>query len=402
MFRWCSYLFLFNILINELILYFVHGIIMTREEIEEKGIRKMRWRKQLIGLCSLFCICFLTGCSVRIPAFVPDDENVLALAKAAISDMDDILVSASGLMVYESDSGYLIQCYTNQYVGELSDVLCGTEQLETDIVDSIESDTLSFTTWEPSDAVSVSNLTWYLDTKKDAYYQKQDAEKWTGYTFGTQILDIDWWQEQLENFKYGGKSDGDLLLEATYSGTDLEKLYQHMGVSLQADFSASDVNVTLYLDRWFGTLKQIQIQLSDTGSRMQTVIDDVSYQVMNSTFLFEVAKQSDVLVRTEEVLIPDDALEVELAEPSSGMLRANTQVISEKQGLSLGNLYYVNVEPTESFDEISYDTETYQIHVSSSSELDGQPEMTISLLDGVDAYSYAKTDLSEFDEIKIT
>lgn len=337
----------------------------------------------------LLCCLSLTGCSFHMPVFVPDDENVIALGKAVVSDIDAMTMTTHGLIVYASDSGYRIQRYTQETNGKLSDVLHGSRKLETDVTDQAQD--VSFDTWQPSKNASSETIEWYLNGKKDAYYQKKNTEKWIGYTSGKSIVDSDWWEHQFDNsaIKYGGISDGCLILEATYTDVDLTKLFQHLNVDIQTDTSSSDMSVRIFLNRWTGQIKQIQVRLSDTGSGIQTVIDDVTYRMTTCSFDITVSEES------ESVTIPKDVGSVSLVSPSSDMLLADTQTINAKQGLSLGDSCYVNVEKTESFDEIAYDAEKYQISVSSSSVLDGQPVMTIRLIDGVDAYSYAQTDLSE-------
>lgn len=359
----------------------------------------MKQKRFVAMLCVLSSVFMLSGCAMHVPVIIPDDENVLSLSSSVVKDLSSLNVSVDGIMLYGTDTkGYQVT-YKGSLSGDTSDVLSGKMHMEkASATSKKDSD------WEvavnKSDNITVSDdvlsndIEWYRDTKKDAYYEKQTETKWTGYLNGSSVMDISWWQDQLKEntaFKYGGKAKSSndkscYLLEATYSGDDVVSLMQHLGIRQNVSATTSDLHVNVYVNKWSGMPVDVEISASDTGSQIMISDDDVSNKL--AMFHFRLLFSDDA---ASDVSIPKDVSSLELVEPTNQILMTDSAEIDEKKGLRLHDMY-VNVTKSDVFNTIKYDTDKNLISVTSDTKLDGQPSMSVSLMDNGDAYLTAVSD----------
>lgn len=359
----------------------------------------MKQKRFATMLCVLSSVFMLSGCAMHVPVIIPDDENVLSLSSSVVKDLSSLNVSVDGIMLYGTDTkGYQVT-YKGSLSGDISDVLSGKMHMEkASATSKKDSD------WEvavnKSDNITVSDdvvsndIEWYRDTKNNAYYEKQTETKWIGYSNGSSVMDIAWWQNQLKEntaFKYGGKAKSSndkscYLLEATYSGDDAVSLMQHLGIRQNVSASTSDLHVNAYVNKWSGMPVDVEISASDTGSQIMISDDDVSNKL--SMFHFRLLFSDDA---ASDVSIPKDVTSLNLIEPTNQILMTDSAEIDEKKGLRLHDMY-VNVTKSDVFNTVKYDTDKNMISVSSDTKLDGQPSMSVSLIDNGDAYLTAVSD----------
>lgn len=359
----------------------------------------MKQKRFVAMLCVLSSVCMLSGCAMHVPVIIPDDENVLSLSSSVVKDLSSLNVRVDGIMLYGTDTkGYQVT-YKGSLSGDTSDVLSGKMHMEkASATSKKDSD------WEvavnQSDNITVSDdvvsndTEWYRDTKKDAYYEKQTETKWIGYSNGSSVMDIAWWQDQLKEntaFKYGGKAKSSndkscYLLEATYSGDDVVSLMQHLGIRQNVSATTSDLHVNVYVNKWSGMPVDVEISASDTGSQIMISDDDVLNKL--SMFHFRLLFSDD---KVSDVSIPNDVASLDLVEPTNQILMTDSAEIDEKKGLRLHDMY-VNVTKSDVFNTIKYDTDKNLISVTSDTKLDGQPSMSVSLMDNGDAYLTAVSD----------
>lgn len=357
----------------------------------------MKLRHVSLVIC-LSLSMILTGCSFHMPIVSPDDTNVLSLCQSGVSDISKLTVDVKGTAVYGSGEKGLMVSYQNQMQGDISEILKGTRTMESfDLTASDESawqvsKELNTDVVKKADTGVKQKTEWYLDTDADAYYERQTDADWSGYQNGTFIIDMDWWLKQMDTmaFRYDGKTkDADgrscYLLGMTYSGHDLVSLLKHLGLRWDVDASSSDMYVQVFVDTWSGVPTQISINASNTGSPVMISDENGVYQL--SVFDFDILLH----YKAETIAVPKTVTGLELQEPGNSLLVVDAAKVDKMNGLSLHGRY-VNVEANEVFDTIDFDMEKNMISVSSSKVLDGQPTMTISLVDNMDAYTNAVSD----------
>ena len=339
----------------------------------------------------------LTGCSFQMPVIVPDDKNVLDLSQSSVSDISEITVNMNGNIIYGSGEMGIYLSYEGVLRGDVNNTITGNLTRHMAEVKAVDLNNWQVISDFDVNSISVDNsvdtsLDWYLDTNGDAYYEKQKDTKWIGYSNGTSIVDISWWLSQLNDkaFKYGGKTKDSrgksvYVLDVMYSGNDIVDLMKHMGLRMNVDASGADLHVLVYVDRWSGVPTEINVSASNTGSQIMVFDNDA----MNYLSVFDFQLLLDM--KTDEVVIPSDITQLDLVEPDNSLLSKGSASIDEEHGLSLHDVY-VNVEANDVFDVVSYDFEKNMISVSSKKKLDGQPTMTVSLVDNMDAYTNAVSD----------
>ena len=339
----------------------------------------------------------LTGCSFQMPVIVPDDKNVLDLSQSSVSDISEITVNMNGNIIYGSGEMGTYLSYESVLRGDVNNTITGNLTRHMAEVKAVDLNNWQVISDFDVNSISVDNsvdtsLDWYLDTNGDAYYEKQMDTKWIGYSNGTSIVDISWWLSQLNDkaFKYGGKTKDSrgksvYVLDVMYSGNDIVDLMKHMGLRMNVDASGADLHVLVYVDRWSGVPTEINVSASNTGSQIMVFDNDA----MNYLSVFDFQLLLDM--KTDEVVIPSDITQLDLVEPDNSLLSKGSASIDEEHGLSLHDVY-VNVEANDVFDVVSYDFEKNMISVSSKKKLDGQPTMTVSLVDNMDAYTNAVSD----------
>lgn len=339
----------------------------------------------------------LTGCSFRMPVIIPNETNVLEYAKKSLADISDINVSIQGRVVYGKDKLGVLCEYQGNVQGSVDSVLHG--DMTTTQKDLVSDDILSWTvSSELLDSIQVSEdalqsqKQWYFDVETDAYYEKLTEAKWAGYSDGSSIVDVNWWFTQLYNtaFKYESETEDSqgnktYLLGAVYSGSDITLLIQHLGLPMSVSADTSDMYLNLYVDKWTGLPTELQIMLSDTGSQIMVSADTGLCAL--STFQFQLLFD----MKSDTVIIPDNVLDLELQQPDSNLMITGSNVVKKDSGLFLSG-FSVDVEANDLFDVINYSDN--QIDVSSSSALDGQPVMSVSLVENENAYVRAESDIN--------
>lgn len=356
----------------------------------------MKSRRNLLSMVGILTLTFmLTGCSFQMPVIVSNETNVLEHTKTVLDDISDIKVSMQGKVVYGKDNSGVLCEYQGSVRGSVDSVLY-SDMIITQ-KDLVSDDTFSWSvSSELSDSIQVSEdalqsqKQWYFDVETDSYYEKSTESKWTGYSNGSSIVDVNWWLTQLDNtsFKYENEtkdSQGNkaYLLDAIYSGDDITALIQHLGLPMSVSADTSDMYLNLYVDRWTGLPTELQITLSDTGSQIMVSTDTGLCAL--STFQFQLLFD----MKSDVVTIPDDVLDLELQQPDNNLMMTGSNVMKKDSGLFLSG-FFVDVEANDLFDVIDYGDN--QIDVSSSSTLDGQPVMVVSLFENENAYVRAVSD----------
>lgn len=361
-----------------------------------------------LAVCILFALC-LSGCSVHMPVLSPNDENVLDLARAAVSDISKFTVQMKGHALYGMDNKGIFVSYTSAVSGYSSGLLYGIRTEECSDVKTKDSDFWKHpSSFEESDVkndmqqngivlsdgILKNQVEWYLDTLSDTYYERQTDVDWAGYENGTSVISVDWWKSQLDNmtFRYDGdRKDANgkscYVLSTVYTGQDLVALFQHFGFRWAVDAKNASMIATVYLDKWSGKPSQILFQLASDGSCLDIANQDGTYSLAVFEYGFQFHYDAD------DVVLPEDVTDVSLQQPLRDMLVSDAVSLDEKKGLVCDD-FSVNVVDNDVFDVVHFDEKTQMIQISSSKDLEGQPMMSVSTVSSGDAYTDAVSAVS--------
>lgn len=335
-------------------------------------IKKSRIKCSVISLV-LLCSILFTGCSVRIPVITPDDKNVSALVSDYMANISDVSVDFKGSMKFESTSKpEHVVTKTGSISGDIGDVLYGTFSSE-----NVE-----------NNKTHNSSVDWYLNSKSDIFYENVDSSDWIGYKDGSKVYDFSWWHDIVAdiNLKYSGEVSLDgskvLLLDRTYSGSDLEMLLRHLHISWNADLSQSDMTLSIYADRWTGKPIKIVVSFAESGMPIVVNNDGVNEKLVDFNYTF------DFNMSSNDVKLPDIKSDSELIDYVGSAIGA-TSITSD--GLSLGN-YQVQFEKDDVFDDVSVEYQSAVIDVKSSLSVTGLPDVHVFVKNGLDAYSVISSD----------
>lgn len=369
---------------------------------KKERIECVKWQRCLISICCALALT-LTGCSVRVPVITPNETNVLEYAKSVIADISDIHVKVQGSFAYGQDMTGVLYEYQGQVQGSLQEVLyskvaCTQQALESDTTDVWSVSSKLSDEIELSDDILESEKQWYFDVVSGTYYEKTLDSDWVGYLNGDTKFDLNWWLHQLDNtaFQYDGEttdSKGNTVfsLNAIYSGDMIQEVFDHLGLTYDVSADTSDICLNLYVDRWSGFPTELKITSADTGSQIFVTTEDGPQTLTLFDFRLLFSNES------HQVSLPTEFDELELQ--MSDEVVSNMSVEQQDAGLVYQDMV-VSVEPNDVFDMVSYSDN--RIDVSSSLVLDGQPVMSVMIVDGEDAYVRAVSDknsiLSFYDE----
>lgn len=335
-------------------------------------LKKAYIKCSIISL-GLICSILFTGCFLHMPVITPDDKNVSALVSDYMSDISNISVDFKGSMKFESTSKpEHIVTKSGSISGDMKDVLHGTFSSE-----NVE-----------NNKTHNSDVDWYLDTNADTFYENFDSSDWIGYKDGTKVYDFSWWHDIVSdiNLKYSGEVSLDgtkvLLLDRTYSGSDLEMLLRHLRITWNADLSQSDMTLSIYADRLTGKPIKMVVSFAESGMPIIVNNDGVNEKLVDFNYTFNFDMTSD------DVSLPDIESDSDLID-YVGSAVGSTSITSD--GLTLGN-YHVSFDKDDVFDDISVDYQSSVINVKSSLTVTGLPEIHVFAKNGLDAYSVISSD----------
>ena len=331
-------------------------------------------RKRLLAaLC--VCVLSLSGCGIRFPVLVPDNQSVAKFLSGFLSDQDGV------------SGSYTLSYVLSDEVKEKQDVTEreGTFQGNRKGISSIVSDDAAY----------------YYDVKKKLLYE-QTKDAIAVYSDGDRALDLDWWKDQLSvgNFKYGGKTDYKVgsdqksvfLLDKTYSGDELASLLSHLHISFPGTVEAakSDMVVTLYLDRFTGRLYSLSVVHAETGKPVTVIGSKNKKQILSEFHLEFLFSDYDVM----NVKIPKEFQKIE---PEGFPARLDASSMGSSGSVKDDVLVSEDGSFSATFGEHRvFDTltagESGTLVITSSQELVGAPEVTLSFVTGLNAYDSVRED----------
>lgn len=332
--------------------------------------RILRKRVLLLGcICSLL----LSGCGIRFPVLVPDNQSVSKFLNSFLSDQKG--VSGSYTLTYTLQSGKkeTETSVSGRFVGSVD----GLSQ------------------------VTANDDAYYYDSRQDLLYE-QSADVSAVYSDGHRSLDKDWWSKQLQvgNFKYGGtseyKANGKakkvFVLDKTYSGDDLKGLLSHLHIRLPGSLETakSDMTVSLFLNRYTGQLYEVSVQTADTGRPVQVLSSGKQPAQLSSFSMVFTASDYG----KQSVTLPKKLRKLEVSEFPS---RLDASSLGEHGSVQDGVLFSEDGSFAVSFDgHRVFDTveagENGTLAITSSQMLTGEPHAALSFVTGLNAYDSAKLD----------
>lgn len=339
-----------------------------------------------VGAGLAVCV-FFTGCQVKLPVFVADDNSVTERLQDGLSDISIVAGTVDYGYKRTTDGQEVTSSVNGSFEGDVSDKLDLNFE-SSDVLTEGVSD---------NQAKDVTEHRMILDTQDDLLYSQVNKD-WTVYLDAMSMVDVKWWKAFFKTFGYDGKGSLDesgrsgYLLGGSVKGEKIDDLLGHLHIQLGGSFDSGDseLQVNICLDEHSGIPYAMSLSLADNGAVIQILDDEGTVWNLDDLHLDivfqDVDPESDI-----EIQVPEEAKTIDPVSPSADMVVESDGLSNKQVIVSPDEKWKATFLDQRVFDDVDISKKDVMT-VKSTNHVAGDPVITLKYVSGADAYNSVITD----------